>query len=196
VKLDLVKLGKRAEKPQVLIIRNVEHRFALRPLDGAEYAQTLRFARQYAEQRGVKDPKPEDPIYQLGLALKTIELACIDTDSKEDRRTTFFSGGPQEIEAALGRDEIAFLVEAAELHQSECSPVKDLTVDQMFSAMVKLLEEEAQGSTDFFLSLSPATRLRLQRISARLALSSLEDKPSTGTRSGISSSVSGSGAPQ
>ena len=196
MKLELVKLGKRAERQQSLLIRGVDHRFALRPLDGGEYMQTLRYAREYAVRNGVKDPKPEDPLYQLGLALKTIELSCVDTDSPAERRTSFFSGGPPEIEAALGRDEIGFLFEVAELHQSECSPVKDLSADQMFTAMVKLVEEEAAGSTDFFLSLSPATRLRLLRISARLALSSLGDKSSTSSLSDILRSVSGSGTPQ
>jgi hypothetical protein len=196
VKLELVKLGKRAEKPQTLEVRGVTHQFALRPLDGGEYAQTLRYAREYAVRSGVKEPKQEDPLYQFGLALKTIELSCIDTDSPAERRTSFFAGGPSEIEAALGRDEIAFLFEAAELHQSECSPVKNLSPGEMFTAMVKLVEEEAAGSTDFFLSLSPATRLRHHRISARLALSSLGGKFSTSSLSDIFKSGSGSDTPQ
>ena len=178
-----------------LTIRGVEHKFALRPLDGGEYAQTLRYAREYAVRSGVKDPKPDDPLYQLGLAFKTIELSCIDTDSNQDRRTTFFSGGPVEIEAALGREEIGYLFEAAELHQSECSPVKNLTPSEMLTAMVKLVEEEAAGSAYFFLSLSPATRLRLQRTTARLVLNSLKDRSSTSLLSDILPSESGSAAP-
>ena len=196
MKLELVKLGRRAEKPQTLQLRGLAHAFGIRALDGGEYAQTLRYAREYAARNGVKEPKPEDPLYQLGLALKTIELACIDTDSPADRRTSFFSGGPSEIEAALGREEIGFLFEAVELHQSEVSPVKNLTADEMFGAMVRLVDEEAAGSTDFFLSLSPATRLRLQRISANLALRSLGDKSSTSSLSDIWRSVSGNDGPQ
>ena len=196
MKLELAKLGKRAEKPMELRIRGVDHKFALRPLDAGEYRTTLRYAREFAQREGVKEPKPQDPLYELGLAHKTVELSCIDTDSPADRRTSFFGGGPAEIEAALGREELAYLFEAAELHQSECSPVKNLTPGEMFTAMVKLVEEEAAGSTDFFLSLSPATRLRLLRTSARLALNSLKDRSSTSSLSDIFKSENESAAPQ
>ena len=176
MKLDLVKLGRRAEREMTFNIRGQECKFALRPLDGAEYSACLRFAREYAIKEGVADPKPDNPLYELGLALKTIELGCIDTDSPADARASFFGGGPKEIYAALGREEIAFLLEAVELWQSEVSPtIAKMGANELFGAMIRLVEVSEEGR-DFFLSLSPAIRLSILRTTCSLALKSLEGK--------------------
>lgn len=107
-------------------------------------AEILAGARKHAMDRGVADPKDGDPLYEQGIWIHTIVRGCVDPDSPENAPQPFFDGGAQQIlhpTLGLDRDRIAFLFEAQQAWQDECSlrPGK-LTAGEFFAELVRHAE--------------------------------------------------------
>ena len=165
-------LGTRAERPVEITIRGVPVKLAVRPLSGDEEGLALSRATEYAKAKGAAKVEPNNPIFDLGLMVHQLALACVDVDSPANARAAFFDGGADQIFGSLDTEEIAFLHARYELWQSECSPSQRArTPAELVELLVKIVE--AEDDLPFALA-RPGTLLSLLRITGRLCLSSPE----------------------
>lgn len=147
-------------------------------LGDGEYAETLKFAREYALKRGVADPGPENELYERGKMVKTIALACLDIDVK-DSEAPFFVGGTEEIEDSrtLLPEIVAYLYNVQQLHQDETNPlVKELSPAEYMAAMI----HTAGGDPSFFVSSRPGTQWSFTRTLASQQLASMTRESGSG----------------
>lgn len=114
----------------------------LMPISGEEEAGVLSRARAFAVERGVVDPKPNDPIYDLGLMVETLAVGCIDHESPADAPARFFASA-DEIRTYLDRERIVYLYELHALWQDELAPLgRTLSEDEYYKAVLKLADAE------------------------------------------------------
>jgi hypothetical protein len=114
----------------------------LMPISGEEEAVVLTRARAFAVERGVADPKPGDPIYDLGLMVETLAVGCIDHESPPDAPARFFASA-EEIRSFLDRERIVYLYELHALWQDELAPLgRTLSEDEYYKAVLKLADAE------------------------------------------------------
>lgn len=114
----------------------------LMPISGEEEAGVLERARAFATTRGVADPKPGDPIYDLGLMVETLAIGCIDHDSPADAPARFFAS-VEEIRQFLDRERIVYLYELHALWQDELAPLgRTLSEDEYYRTVLKLADAE------------------------------------------------------
>lgn len=164
--------GTRAERVVTVDLARGKHTFAIRPLTGNEEAEALAGARDFTKSKGSVDPKPGDPLFELGIAVHTIAIGCVDVDSPETARAPYFDGGAPQILGELAREEIAYLYERHAQWQDECSPtVSKLQGGELIAELIRQVEAEDDGP---FVRLRPAVRWHLLRTTARLCLSSPE----------------------
>lgn len=95
---------------------------ALVPLLFDTDAEALEMAREYAKRHKVEDPKPGDPLYERGLMLYTVLLACVDVDSPLDKPEPFFAD-EKEITKYLDPDRVSVLFHQQRAWQSLISPL-------------------------------------------------------------------------
>ena len=95
---------------------------ALVPLLFDTDSDALEYACEYAKKRKVENPKPGDPLYERGLMLYTVLLACIDVDSPLDKPEPFFAN-EQEITKHLDPDRVSVLFHQQRAGQSMISPL-------------------------------------------------------------------------
>lgn len=127
----------------------------LRPLNGIEEEEALVEARARAIAKGVTDPSPGDPIYDLALMIETIALGCMDPDSPKEAREPTFADG-DEIRASFGREAIAYIYAAHQAWQDEASPtLAKLDAKGYVDAIAKLGGPDEVESRRFFLRLQP-----------------------------------------
>lgn len=148
--------------------------FLIRALTGAEEADAIRAAFDYARQDGNDKPAEGDALFDMGLMANVIAVACLDPDSPATERTPFFSGGASEILRELSRDTIVHLYNRQALWQDEVSPYRRrLTSEEL---LAKALEVVAEESDRPFSELSPATQWIFTRTMARLLVGSPEGR--------------------
>jgi hypothetical protein len=159
------------------------------PLGESEHADVLKFAREYAMKRGVADPGPSDELYERGVMVKTIALACVDIDVK-DAETPFFVGGAEEIEdsKSLLPEVVAYLYKVQQLHQDECNPLlKDFSPAEYMAGLART----AAGDISFFVSSRPGTQWSFVRTLASQQLSSMTRGSGSGGPSEAAPSMTG-----
>lgn len=174
----------------------------LRPLTSGEQAEVLARARADALARGVQDPRPGNPIYDLAEMEHTLLLCCIDPDSpSEAPRALFASIEEIRSDPALGSDRVVYLFELFQQYQDECSPQRrHLTLDEAMAAML-LLGGEEEEARRFFESLGPGLRwicMRTLALQLRISptLSSASGSPSAARPSGSPTSPTNPPTPQ
>lgn len=153
----------------------------LRPMVGDDDALALQRAREFAQARGVAEPREGEPIYELALAVESLAIACVDPD---DAAKPFFDGGAAQIRAHLDRDRILYLYETLTTWQASFSP-REHTLDwPTFVAKVYELATAGEADADApFARWAPAMRESFTRTLARLWWSSLGGKSPSGTDS-------------
>lgn len=169
--LSSITRGTRARHPATTtLLDGGEASLALRPLAGLDDALVLERAAEFARSRNA-EPKPGDPLYELGLQVHTLLLAALDSDAGSD--APFFDGGQDQLLAYLDSDRISLLYEKQRLLQNEVSPRKGAMGEREF--WEKVLEIAGGGDEDDrpFVSLQPALLRSFTRTLARLHLSSL-----------------------
>jgi hypothetical protein len=169
--------GKRAESPITFPLaingESQEVTVLASPLTGAEESRVLVFALEYAKAKGA-EPKEGEPLFDLAVMVKTIELGILDPDSPPTARTPFADGGPDQVLELLGRETIAFLYEAQQQWQDMCSPsVRRVKAEELIEHIIALAEADDDLP---FVRLSPGLRWICTRSMARLLTSSLGDK--------------------
>ncbi len=185
---DVVK-GKRARKTIALSLPNASEPAAeeisldVRVLTGDEEALVLESARAWATSKGVADPKPGDPLYDLGLMVYTVLAACVDTDSPVENPRSFFVS-VEEILGSLDRDRITYLYEQHELWQDACSPysTREPHETAVWAYAIEVAESESPLDRPFA-NTRPAMRWSFERSMARLLLSSLKLRSLSGSSS-------------
>lgn len=103
-------------------------------------------ARAFAEGKGVKNPKPGDPIYDRALHLHTVLRACLDHDVR-DKQEPFFESLDQ-IGKHLDPDRVTFLYHHQRAWQEKISPLDygELTPDKFIEMGMTI----AYGGEDEF----------------------------------------------
>jgi hypothetical protein len=154
----------------------------LRILTGVEYVTVAEKALAFAKSRGSNKADGDDPIYNLGTAVYTLALACVDPDSDPRDPDPFF-GERGDLESAveqilesphLGRDGIFFLSEAHELWQDVCNPRALKLSPQAMYAQVAEIAQKADITG--FLALRPGMQWNFVLFMASLLWNLLKDK--------------------
>ena len=172
-------LGARAERAVECEIRGVTCAFALRPLTGAEEGVVLERATAYATEKHAAKCEPGNSLFDLGIMLHSLALACVDTESPADKREPYFDGGAAQIADALDTEQIAFLYARFELWQDECSPtVRAQTGEELVRHLVEIVGSDSDLP---FARLRLGTLATLVRILGSLALSSAEGRSQLGS---------------
>jgi hypothetical protein len=151
---------------------------ALRPLTSAEQAEVLAAAEADAKGRGVSDPRPGHPLYDLAEMEHTLALCCVDVDSPPESPRRFFDGGVAQIRTSphLGRDKIGFLFGLFQGFQDEVNPtIHSLSGEEFYAALTAMGGEDAEDTQAFFASLAPVMQWSLARTLAVLLRTSLTD---------------------
>lgn len=147
----------------------------VRMMTGAELGDSLEGARAYATSHGLKDPKPGDELYDLGLMVHTLFIACVDPTEEGPTRTPYFES-VDEILAHLDPDRIALLYEEQQAWQDECSPRPSKIGGDDFFTMVLRLAGWESGQPDPLLRWRPTLRAIFTRTLASQFMSSLTNK--------------------
>lgn len=116
---------------------------AVIPLFGEAEAKVLKGAREFAIEHGLAEPKPGDPLYELGRAIWTCALGVVDGDPKvpESAPVLFFDGGVKQIREKLDRDRIFYLARQQEAWQSEVAPgTKGVSVEDLQRMLFRIKE--------------------------------------------------------
>lgn len=156
----------------------------LRAVVGVDDAAIFAEARAFAKARGVAEPKEGEPLYDLGLAVHTLAIACVDSDFPADKPAAFFDGGPSQILEHLDRDRILYLYETLTSWQSTFSPrAASQTWPEYVASVYAIATAEEGSAEDPFVKWAPGLRASWARTSAGLLLSSLAPKSPSGTDS-------------
>jgi hypothetical protein len=160
-------------------------KIAVRPLLDDDDDQIETQALAYATQRGVADPKAGHPIYDRGVALYTLLLACSDPDSPDGAPVPYFDNIEQ-IRTGLDRHRIAWLLAAQQVWEDTCSP---RTLKMSPNEFVAHIMEVAVSKDEApFLRLRPGLQWILLRTLAKQYISSPEPRSLYGLVSESSSS--------
>lgn len=120
---------------------------------GENDALILRKAKEFAEARDVKDPKPGDPLYELGIWVNTIALGVVDPDSPIDAPQPFFDGGVPQIldeKTGLGREWIALLFQAQQAWQDHLAPrPKEMGPNEFLAHIIQIAEAPSDAELPF-----------------------------------------------
>jgi hypothetical protein len=148
------------------------------PLSPGDEATIYERATAYARARGMGEPKEGDELYEYGKALHRCLLGVVDPDVT-DRREPFFDGGLKQLEdmVELGKDGVLTL---AEMHQSYSDEISGLVAELSTEDGYAKATKELAGpdGASFFLSLRPGLRVSWALITAKLLVTSLQDKSS------------------
>lgn len=136
----------------------------LKVLDGADDAAVLEYATMFAKSKG-GDAKDGDELFEYGKARKTVELACIDKDSTDDKPEPFFAS-MDEVDAALDRDRILSLAYQQKLFQAIASPFKYAMTDDEFADAIVDIAFREEGDPGPFASWPPQLQWSFTRILA------------------------------
>jgi hypothetical protein len=119
--------------------------FALILLPSAASAQIAKGAREYAQTRGVSDPKPEDVLFLRGKWAHTILLAAVDPDSPLDSPQPYFDDVAQ-IERMLDDAAQIHVVQAQKDFQDEHAPIGEgLSPEQFVKLQAACIDELRRG---------------------------------------------------
>jgi hypothetical protein len=186
MRFSTVSQGTRAERAASFKHGTTVVNVLLRPLTAAEEIEVISKATALAESKGIKNPRPDNPIYESAIWAHSLALACLDPDSPTDARAPTFDGGAEQALAALDSDTLAVLYEQLRVWQEECSPsLRTVGTDALWNA----LKEVATSDDPFvYARLSPHMRWTLQRFTAALLLKSPGARPFSSSDSGDSSS--------
>lgn len=172
----------------------------LRVLAAEESSDILKAARAFAVEGGVKDPKPDDALYQLGIRIHTVFTACVDSDFVGDPASDearFFSSLKELMSSPeIGDDGVSFLYEHWLAWQDACSPQPTKMGEAEFWAKVS----EVALSDDPLVCVQwrPATLASFVRSMAQALLTSLtlKSEPGSPSESNTESSKTSTESPE
>lgn len=192
MKLHALMLGKKAEKQVDIAIANHTIVALLVPLTASEESEAIEFAIAHAKKHGIEKPAPGDPLYDIGLMAKTVELGVLDADSPPEKRESISAGGVEDV-LALDRDTIAYLFTLQQKHQQETSIARHEMTQEELVASIR--EFTLDRGDELFFSLSPSMQWSCMHFMASLLVdllalksgrssSSVETATSSATSSG------------
>src|SRR5690606_28166855 len=156
-----------------------------------ENKETVEYALKYAKDGGVSDPKAGHPLYEMGIRIKTLHLACLDPDhSNPDSPDARFFSSEDEIRQdwTLGRDGIWYLYDLQEAWQDACAPQPaKMGLGEFFKEVGLLAESD---DPFYFERFRPAMRASFARTMAKQLLILLQLKSEPGQNSATDSSES------
>lgn len=119
--------------------------FALVLLPSEASTKIAKGAREYAQARGVADPKPEDVLFLRGKWAHTILLATVDPDSPLETPAPFFDDVPQ-IERMLDDAGQVHVVQEQKDFQDEYAPAGEgLSPEEYTRLQASCIEEFKKG---------------------------------------------------
>lgn len=183
MKFSAIPKGKRAERRASFPYPNeageiVDRPFIVVPLSVGEEAEVFSFADTYAKAHGLKTPQQTDPLYHVGVQLKTVQLSAFDPDSAEGARERMFAS-TEEIESRLDRETLTYVYVICDEWQDTCSPsIRKITDDAMLEG-IRILGAGGADADAFLDSLGPALRRIYMLCMARQCVTSLERSSSS-----------------
>jgi hypothetical protein len=164
----VAKGGLARQRVEVALIDGTTWAVDVVPLIGEHEADVLVGARAFAKARGVEEPKAGVELYELGLWVHTLLVACLDPD-EPTKAVRAFDSVEQMLDRTTGldRDRIAFLFEAQQRHQDACSFRKrGLSMAEYIQAVVEHAVAEEDPAALPFEQWQPATRRSFVRFLA------------------------------
>ena len=150
-------------------------------LSAEEESRALADAVKFAKGLGIEDPKPDTPLYDLGLMIHTILIGCVDHDSPMDAPAPFFKSAEQ-VRQGLDRERIAYLYTLQQVWQEDVSPTRKRFDDnRLLELVIDAADEE--DPLRFFEKLPPATLARCFRSLAKQHLTLLRARLQGGSSS-------------
>jgi hypothetical protein len=155
----------------------------LKPLPPWDEAEIRARALEYAKSHGIENPAEDGEVVEFGKAIYRCLIGVVDAESDPHSPLPFFDGGIEQIErmTELGRDGVLTLSRMHETYQDEVGgQIEDWGEDGL-----KAAAEELAGPRGgfFWFALRPGMQLSYALFSARLLLSLLEDKSTSGSGS-------------
>jgi hypothetical protein len=187
LKFSQAQLGTRAERSVEIDVRGTHHTFALRPLTGTEEGIVLERATEYATAKHAAKVESGNPLFDLGIMLHSLALACVDVDSPEGAREAFWDNGAAQIADSLDTEQIAYLYAIYERWQGECSPTqKAMSAAQMVDTLIGIAGSD--GDDSFFDRMPLGILVSCLRITAKLLVTSPEGRSALTSLSDTSTS--------
>jgi hypothetical protein len=153
----------------------------VRMLTPMESAAVVSRATEFARERGAAELTDGNPIYDLGIYVHTLAIACLDTE-RPNEDAKFFDGGHEQIlnSEILAPDSIAHLFALYEHHMDEVS----LSPSEMDEAgLRRLIESSAKGDMLPFCKLRPGMQWSFVHSMAVLLHKLLSPSTSSGSGS-------------
>lgn len=163
---------------EVVLLDGTAWRVDVVPLVGEAEADVLVGARTFAKAHGLDEPKRGDELYELGIWVHTLLVACLDADEPE-KPVRAFDSIEQMLDRGTGldRDRIAFIFEAQQRHQDACSFRKrGLSMAEYIQMVVEMATAPEDVPELPFERLAPATRRALVISMAKQIVNSAESK--------------------
>lgn len=188
MKFSAIAKGTRRERPASFPYpgsngETIECALLLRPLTDAEEIDAHAFATSHAASKGIKDPQPNNPIYDSAFMAHALACGCLDPESPASARVAFFASANEVLEN-LTRDQRVYVFELLESWQDECSPsIRKLSAEQMLAAG-EVLAKGGSEAERFLDSLAPSmlrsfARFMGSQLSILLEPKSLPGSPSS-----------------
>jgi hypothetical protein len=119
-------------------------------------------ARKRCQSQGVEKWDDKDPTCSLEFYIEVIALACVTSESTTDSTELFFDSADQiRADRRVGQENVTYLYEVFELHESEYSvrPTK-MSMPEAVALCIRLASEGEAGDTDGFLDRSGPAMLK------------------------------------
>lgn len=174
-KFSTIAKGRRARKTVFLECGLEEPvRVDVRVLLPDEEADVLARARAFVVSKGMTDAQEGHSAFELGRMVNTLHLACIDTDSPEDRPEPFFASANEILTSEiLHRDNVAALYEQQQMWQDEVAKQPlEMSADDFEALMGACAGDDPLP----FVLLRPGKRWVFVRFMATLLSASLRHK--------------------
>jgi hypothetical protein len=169
----------------IATVGGVEVGCSVRHLMADQETAILVDARAFAKARGVEDPKPDDPLYLVGMMVSTVLRGYVDGDAPQGELEPFFDGGVDQVLRHLDQDRIAYLWAAQCAFQDACSGRVVKLTDAEVLARVHGIASADPNDPAPFADLRPFQQHQLMRAMAKLilSLSALLEKAAPSTTS-------------
>ena len=148
----------------------------VRPLSPAKRPTSSSARSRFAKERGLTEPGPEDALYEFGLQLHRIALACIDKDSPEDKPAPFFDGGVEPDSSRARRSRAITSLTSMSTPSRSKTNARRACSEWTLRLSSRPRSKRREATCSLFCSFGRGTQWSFARSLAVLALSSLQSK--------------------
>lgn len=149
-------------------------------LSASESVDAMTFARTFASERGVSDPKEGDELYDMGLRIATLARVMVDSESPQEEPEPYFAGGESEMFEALDDDQAEYLFAIWENHKLKHAVRRTkLETGDLVDVIDAMVSDNDERAIAEFSCLRPGMQFQAFRTMCRLWNAAVEFTPTT-----------------